>query len=334
MSSLLLAAVFAAGSAAPAVAAPGAPTRIAGADRYATAAALALSGWSGADTVVVASGSGATDALSASSMAGVLDAPVLLTAPDTAPAPTLAAIKQLAPSFVIVLGGTSAVSPAAFELLTASSTGYRLAGPDRYATAAKVLTDFHTSPLADGPAPRTAYLARGDVAADDVPADALAVSPLAWKGRTPVLLTGRDTLPRATATAIRAGGVTRVVVLGGTGAVSDEVAGAVEALPGVSVTRIAGADRSGTAAALAASAVADHGFSAIRVGVASGRSVDALAAGPVAGKAGYPLLLASSPTDLGATTRGALAARGAKADVVVIGGQGAVADAAVVGAAG
>ena len=48
-----------------------------------------------------------------------------------------------------------------------------------------------------------------------------------------------------------------------------------------------------------------------------------LAAGPVAGRAGYPLLLTGSPTDLGSGTRTWLAARGAGA-VVVIGGSSAV----------
>ena len=368
-----------AGSVSLAGAAAAAPTstRLAGADRYATAAAVAASGWDHAETVVVASGSGGTDALAASSMAGALDAPVLLTARDAAPAATLAALKTLSPSFVVVLGGTSAVSAGTYAQLTAGTTATRISGADRYATAAAVLADFHASldpatsgggaaippdaetafpgassggseasgaaaapggarvevgspDAAAGPG-RVAYLARGDVAATDVPADALAVSPVAWRTRTPVLLTARDALPAATAAAIRSGGVDRVVVLGGTGAVSDGVAAAVTAL-GVRVERVAGPDRSGTAAALATAAVA-QGFTTTTVGLASGRSVDALAAGPVAGRAGYPLLLTGSPTDLGAGTRAWLAARGA-GSVVVIGGTSAVAAAAVAGAGG
>ena len=357
-----------------AAAAP-ATTRLAGADRYATAAAVAASGWDHAETVVVASGSGGTDALAASSMAGALDAPVLLTARDAAPAATLAALKAMSPSFVVVLGGTSAVSAGAYAQLTAGTTATRISGADRYATAAAVLTDFHASldpatsgggaaippdaetafPGSSEPAPsggspagggarvevgspdaaagpgRVAYLARGDVASSDVPADALAVSPAAWRTRTPVLLSARDALPAATAAAIRSGGVDRVVVLGGTGAVSDGVAAAVAAL-GVKVERVAGPDRSGTAAALAERFLTQGGTAA-RVGLASGRSVDALAAGPVAGRAGYPLLLTGSPTDVGASTRTWLAAHRGGA-VVVIGGTSAVADAAVAGAGG
>lgn len=365
--------LVAAGSVSLAGTASAAPpsTRIAGADRYATAAAAALSGWDHAETVVVASGAGGTDALAASSMAGALDSPVLLTGADAAPAATLAALKALSPSFVVVLGGTSAVSPSAFSRLTAGTTATRISGADRYATAAAVLADFHASldPATGGggaPAPadaaaawpdgtaagssgvagtsaevgspdaaagpgRTAYLARGDVAASDVPADALAVSPQAWRTRTPVLLTTRDALPAATAAAIRSGGIKQVVVLGGPAAVSDGVAAAVAAL-GVKVERVAGPDRSGTAAALADRFVAGGG-SAARVGLASGRSVDALAAGPVAGKAGYPLLLTGSPTDLGSGTRAWLSTH-AGAAVTVIGGTSAVSAAAVVSAGG
>ena len=83
---------------------------------------------------------------------------------------------------------------------------------------------------------------------------------------------------------------------------------------------------------LTAAAVAEHGTTTT-VGLASGRSVDALAAGPVAGRAGYPLLLNASPTDAGAGTRAWLATHSGGA-VVVIGGTSAVADAAVAGAGG
>ena len=60
-------------------------------------------------------------------------------------------------------------------------------------------------------------------------------------------------------------------------------------------------------------------FTTTTVGLASGRSVDALAAGPVVGRTCYPLQLKSPPTG----ARAWLAAQ-AKGDVVVIGGPTAV----------
>jgi hypothetical protein len=268
--------------------------------------------------VVVASGRGGTDALAAASLAGSLGAPVLLTDRDEAPTATVRTLTTLGADRVIVLGGEAAVSPAAFAQLTAGRSGTRVQGADRYATAVDVMRTA-------APRPSTVFLARGDVPAGQVPADALAVSPLAYRSSTPVLLTEHDRLPATTASAIVDAGVTTVVVLGGPAAVGAGVVEAVDQLPGVSVQRIAGEDRSGTAAALADTAVASAGFSTKQVGVANGTSIDALSAGPVAGKAGYPLLLSSDATELGGGARRYLAAHAATlTSTVVFGGEAAV----------
>ena len=144
--------------------------RVHGHDRYATAAAAALSGWASASTVVVASGRGGSDALAASYLAGTLEAPVVLTDRDQASPEALDAIRALGPERVVVLGGEAAVSREAFDALTARREASRVEGADRYATAVEVLESSAGEPL-------TVFLARGDVAAGVVLADALAASP-------------------------------------------------------------------------------------------------------------------------------------------------------------
>src|SRR5690606_19554163 len=88
-------------------------TRLSGADRYATAAAISRSSHpAGADTVFIASGRSFPDALSAGPAAAGLGGPVLLTQPNGIPAATATELARLDPSRVIVLGGPVAVSDA------------------------------------------------------------------------------------------------------------------------------------------------------------------------------------------------------------------------------
>ncbi|WP_432532933.1 DUF3500 domain-containing protein [Kineococcus arenarius] len=308
-----------------------ASARIAGADRYATAAQAAQAAWSTAQTVIVANGeTNGIDAVSASYLAGVEDAPVLLTRAGSVPAETAAAIAALNPSEVIVLGGESAVSAGTYEALTAGRTGRRLAGADRFETAAEIVRAA-VAAIADGAgdaqAPTSVFIARGDVQGDQVAADALAASPVAYRAGVPVLLTDANGLPEVTAAALASVQPTSVVALGGESAVSSQVAEDARAAAGAdSVTRLQGSDRTETAAAIAASEVAgEAGFSTTGVALTNGYRLDALVAGPAAGKAGYPLLLTESATSLGTGTRTYLEAHAATlTEAQVYGGQGAV----------
>ncbi|CAN5418474.1 hypothetical protein BH23ACT9_BH23ACT9_20220 [soil metagenome] len=186
----------------------------------------------------------------------------------------------------------------------------RLAGSDRVATAVAVAQHVH--PSAD-----VAVLAR----ADDF-ADALAGVPLAAVLDGPLLLTPPDDLPAAVVGELERLGVDEVILLGGPAAIAEEVE---EALPdGVDVRRIAGADRTATAAGIAdalASALADRGLSAPDGAylVAAADFPDALTTGVVAAAERRPLLLAGDRlTD---ATRSALSDMD---EVVIVGGTASV----------
>lgn len=202
--------------------------------------------------------------------------------------------------------------PVTFSVVPPAGGVQRLSGDDRYATAAQVALDRFDAALVD-----TVYLAVGS----DFP-DALAGGPLAAADGAPILLTPSNALPDVVAAALAALGPTRVVALGGTGAVAErvleEAAAAVGS--GTATDRISGSDRFATAAAIAA---AMDTTASDTVYLATGRNFpDALAGGPAS--MGAPILLVE-PAALPPATAQALAAI-QPTHVVALGGQAAVSD--------
>ena len=119
--------------------APGGATRVAGADRYATAAAVVREAFTSASVVYVATGTAFPDALSGGAGAAIQGGALLLVQPTSVPAATRTELGRLNPSRIVVVGGTSVVSAGvAAELDTLGGTVIRRAGADRYATAASV----------------------------------------------------------------------------------------------------------------------------------------------------------------------------------------------------
>ena len=190
-------------------------TRVAGIDRYATAAAISASAFpAGASVVYIATGSGFPDALAASAAAARVKAPVLLVGPNSVPGATASELTRLAPHEIIVMGGTSVVSDAIMHQLTAfADTVRRVAGPDRYATAANLSASTFAANSVG-----TAYVASGT----SFP-DGLAVGPVAGQGGSPLLLVPSNFLPTSVAAELRRLDPTRVVIVGGTAVVNDIV---------------------------------------------------------------------------------------------------------------
>lgn len=296
--------------------------RIAAGNRYGTAAALSRSAYpdGSVSTAVIASGEGFADALAASGLAGSLGSPVLLTARNRVPAELAAELDRLGAIKAIVVGGSAAVDPSVTAALAARGLDVeRIAGSDRYATAAAVAGRVVAL---TGTAPAAVFVARGDDFAD-----ALAVAPLAYSARYPVLLVRRDALPAATASALGSLGVADVVLAGGTGALSVDVATEVQAAAAAPITRVAGTDRYDTAARIATFGL-DRGLATgAYIGVATGGDFpDALAGGAVAG-ANTGVLLLTRPGTLSPGVRAFVTARGgAGAPVRVFGGTAAVSE--------
>ncbi|GAA4968460.1 hypothetical protein GCM10023225_08450 [Kineococcus glutinatus] len=87
----------------------GGVTRLAGTDRYSTAATVAAAGFADATTVVLATGDDFPDALAAVPVAAVNDAPLLLLPKTCTPVAVVERIADLRIERTVVLGGPSAV---------------------------------------------------------------------------------------------------------------------------------------------------------------------------------------------------------------------------------
>lgn len=217
--------------------------RLSGATRYDTAVQISKSAYpKGASTVVVATGLDYPDALTGAVLAHAKNAPLLLVG-KTAPASVMAEVKRLKPTSIVVLGGPSAVGTAALSQVTTSAPGatvLRLAGKDRYATARLIAQEVVK--LTGNKTPGgTAIVASGHGFAD-----AMAASAMAAEKGWPILLTDKSKIPTDTSLALTSISATNTLVVGGSSMVATSV---LTALP--KATRLSGATRYDTAAAIA-----------------------------------------------------------------------------------
>jgi putative cell wall-binding protein/outer membrane protein assembly factor BamB len=263
--------------------------RLAGTDRYATAAAIADSGWPDPlpanSTLLLATGSTFPDAVAGSAAAGHLDVPLLLTTSGALSASASAEIGRLKPASVTLLGGTAALGSAVAQQVAAlGPTVVRWQGSDRYATAAAISQATYPSGTTN------VYLATGGAFPD-----ALAGAALAGHAGGPLLLTDSATLPAVTKTEIARLHPSAIVIFGGTAAVSEQVASAaVAAAGGATLSRISGADRYATADAVAQVLVQVGGVTGAGNGVFITTGLDfpdALAGAALGGATDRPLLL-------------------------------------------
>ena len=291
--------------------------RLAGSNRIATGVALSQAAFpNGAKAAVLARADAFPDALAAAALTAAAGGPLLLNATSALDAAVEAELKRLGVDTVYVMGGESAQSSVVTARLGA--LGYearRISGPDRFATAAAAAeqaADLWGPLAADG-----VLVALGA----DFP-DALAAGPLAGHSKQPLLLTGRDSMPAPTVAMLETLGAGKVTIVGGTSAVSEQVARQL-AEGGRTVARIAGASRHETAE-LAARAAVDAGARDNVVLIASGRTFpDALGAGPAAQALGGVLLLSERDV-LPAATRAWISGRKPMRVLKVAGGAAAI----------
>lgn len=256
--------------------------RFAGQDRYRTAVAISKATFDpGVPAVFVAAGNFFADGLTGGPAAAKLRGPLLLIPGSQVPEVVSAEIRRLKPAKIYLLGGTGVVSTkAAGQLASLARDGAtRLSGSDRYATSAQV-SQFWSNTT-------TVYVASGAMFAD-----ALSGGAAAARDGAPLLLTRPSTLPSSTRAALQRLRPSRVVVVGGTAAISNAVAASIKAtLPAATLSRVGGNDRYETSAKLAATSRSGD-FSVM---VASGENFpDALAGVPASKALSAPFVLSKS----------------------------------------
>lgn len=185
----------------------------------------------------------------------------------------------------------------------------RLGGSDRVGTAVAISRGTHATAT-------TVVLARSDAYAD-----ALAGAPLAAHVGGPLLLSASDRLSAAVRDEVRRLRASQAILLGGTAALSSQVASDLRDL-GLSVRRIQGGDRFATAAAIAAELPRKA-----EVLIAEGASADqgrgwpdALSAAGLGASTGLPVLLVTRDV-LPPSTAAALAGR---STATIVGGTASV----------
>ena len=256
------------------------PGRIDGPDRIETGINISKKYYDKAKTVIVVRHDLFPDSMTASVLAKLKDAPILLNPTNKLDPRVAAEIKRLGAEEVIIVGGPDSISENVrgdLKVYDKDKDVERIAGLDRYGTSEMVARRVVGI---------TGKKYTGVVASGQVFPDALSVGTFASRDGYPILLVKKDMVPDQVERAIKDLEIRKTYIAGGTNTISKMTEAK---LPSV-VERMAGKDRYETSVAIAKSKFKDSRDAFI----ASGEEfADALVISPVSGKYNRPTLLAS-----------------------------------------
>ena len=312
----------------------------------------------GNKTVVLATNVDPFDALSASYLEGQLGTGLLITPPTSLGSQALNAMRLEGVQTVYIVGGPDAVSPNVVSQIE-STPAYNVGGVTTTGSDIKVAAQIYGQTAADtasaiatyfgtayGSLPATpgAYnstvgtyndttgnasttapsgtVPTAFVIAETDYRDAVALGPIAYAYRIPILLTPATSLGTQASTALTSLGIKQVIVVGGQLALTNSVVTSIQGLnSGISVLRIAGQDYTDTATQVAKFELSTTAGAGLNWGTTpSGMSAgfllshgdywsDALGAAALGGQSGLtlngtkytyePILLTLNPTTVG-----------------------------------
>ena len=285
---------------------------LAGTDRYKTAVEVSKATYADADalkndTVVLVSGDAnkLVDGLTATPLAAVLDAPILLTQSGAINEDTLKEIKRLEAKKVVIVGGDSAINESVEnELKKVHALDVtRLSGDSRYETSMAVANKIASLKTPQGKT--SAELDEVFVVGGNGEADALSAAAIAAKKGTPILLTPATKLDADVKNFINKNVTDKtnavdVYVVGGSNSVNSSVQADLVKINvnnslnnNIEVKRLAGEGRQETNAAV----ITEFKSSLEDIVVAKSDNkgmVDALAAGAYAAKKNSHIVLATN----------------------------------------
>ncbi|WP_368498417.1 cell wall-binding repeat-containing protein [Herbiconiux sp. A18JL235] len=263
----------------------GSVDRIAGADRYSGAVAIAQRAFPGtAPVVYVATGLNYPDALSAGPAAVAQGGPLLLVTQNEVPAVVADEIRSLQPERIVVVGGPNSVSGGVVATLKTLVPGVgveRLAGADRYAASRAVVSAVF-------PEAAHSFAATGT----NFP-DALSAGGAAGSALEPVVLVNgsQPAADKPTLDLFRDLKAQSITVVGGPNSVSSGVADSLKTVP-AAVDRVSAENRYLTSIALNRASFETSSTVYLATGL---NFPDALAGGVLAGLDDAPLYVV--PTD-------------------------------------
>lgn len=264
-------------------------TRIAGETRYETMSAMVDKfNPDKGGAAILASADNFPDALAASSLSGMQNAPIILTSAGSLSDEARKQLEAIKPSKLYIVGGEAAISKEVEQSAVSAAScqnATRFAGDTRYETALKIADGINQS---NG----TVIIATGENFAD-----ALSVSPYAQHFKAPIVLSSPNSgLSNEAINMIKGKGFSNAIIVGGTSAVPDAVNQQLSAAGVSSVQRLQGETRYETSAKIAEYEKSQDMTANGAVFATGSNFPDALVAGPFAGKNNSMVLLADDAT--------------------------------------
>ncbi|WP_304140441.1 cell wall-binding repeat-containing protein [Finegoldia magna] len=254
--------------------------RVAGKNRVHTAISTSKRFFKKSKYVIIADSGNYPDALTATVLAHVLDAPILLNNTRYLEDDVAREIVRLGASEVIIVGGHKSISENVKSQLAKYDANkvQRIWGRDRYVTSSELAYEIERL---------TGKVNKAIIASGENFPDALATAPLGSKEIAPILLVTRNQMDKKVSKALKDLNIKRVYVAGGQNSVSKKLEAQ---LPQV-IRRFSGQDRYETAILVASYTYPESK----EVFVASGETFpDALVIGPVCARRKAPILLSKS----------------------------------------
>lgn len=294
--------------------------RFAGSTRYETSEYI-VNQFGAFDRLVLVSGENYPDALSASALAGALNAPIALTPHNYLSSSPWWLIKKHQPKEIVVVGGPSAINDYVINSVKETAPGAKITriwGNTRYETAVNVCRAISDRKLSMSDT--------GIIASGRGFADALSAAPYSASNHAPILLSSPDGLSKETINSIKSSGFKRMVIVGGYAAVPKAVENQLRSCGVKNIARLAGNTRYETGAKVADFIVGTKNVS--KVYCAAGSNFpDALSTGPLAAQSGSPILLVDKTSTAAQGWLGKK--KGQISDLYIAGGTSAVPDSLV-----
>lgn len=266
-------------------------TKLMGNDRYETAAKVSKEGWStSADTVIIVNGDDKylVDGLTATPLASVKNAPILLSNSKALPKFTIDEIKRLSPKNVIVIGGENAIPQSIIdeiEKINSSISVERIGGADRYETSLNIAKEID----------KTNNITKIYVGAGNGEADSLSIASVAGREKSPIILSQKDGLTKSVYDYIKSEKVVDGHIIGGPNSISDSAIAQIDSAISndISGNRISGSDRKETNAKVIEKFYTNNQLNGVIV-AKENDLVDALTVGPLGAKEDMPVVLATN----------------------------------------